>query len=103
MDVTFLSLFRSLICTNSAERQLFDLQLQKYVAGDERGSFRLCIDFAVDNGLMDATVRAVPYGQLYLCTTVENDPEEEVLYSIAAALLASYLRGDAIQLQRINW
>jgi hypothetical protein len=63
MDVTFLALFQSLIWTNSAQRQLFDLKFQKYVAGDKQGSFRLCIDFAIDNGLIDATVRAVVYGQ----------------------------------------
>jgi hypothetical protein len=103
MNVTFFSLFHSLICTNSAQRQLFDLQFQKYVASDEQGSFRLCIDFAVDNSLMNATIRGVLYGQLYTCTTVENDPEEEVLYSIAAALLASDVRGDVIQRQHINW
>jgi hypothetical protein len=102
MDVTFLSLFCSLTCTNSAQRQLFDLQFQKYVAGDEQGSFRLCIDFAVDNSLMDAMARTVLYGQLYPCTTVENDPDEEVLYSIAAALVASDLRGDVVQQQYIN-
>ncbi len=70
MDITFSSLFCSLLCTNSAQRQLFDLKFQKYVAGDEQGSFRLCTDFAVDNGLIDATVGAVLYGQLYPRTTV---------------------------------
>jgi hypothetical protein len=91
------------VCTNSAQRQLFDVQFQKYVAGDEQGSFQLCLDFAVDNVLMDATVTAVLYGQLYPCTTVENYTDEEVLYSIAAALLASDVQGDVIQWQRINW
>jgi hypothetical protein len=103
MDVTFLSLFRSLICTNSAQRQLFDLKFQKYVAGDEQGSFRSGIDFVVDNGLIDATVGAVVYGKLYPHTTFENDPDEELLCSIAAALLASDLQGDVVQRQRINW
>jgi hypothetical protein len=48
---------------------------------------------------MDATVRAVLYGQLYPCTTFENDPEKEVLYPIAAALLASDVWGDVVQQQ----
>ena len=72
MDVTFLSLFRSIICTNSAQRQLFDVQFQRYVTGDKQGSFRLCLDFAVDNAFMDATVGAVLYGQLFPRTTVEH-------------------------------
>jgi hypothetical protein len=102
MDVRFLSLFCSLIWTNSAQRQLFDLKFQKYVASDEQGSFRLCFDFAVDNGLIDVTVGAVLYGQLYPCTTFENDPDKELLYCIATALLASDLWGDVVQWQCIN-
>ena len=71
-------------------RQLFDVQFQRYVTGDKQGSFRLCLDFAVDNAFMDATVGAVLYGQLFPRTTVEHDTDEEVLYSIAAALIGMH-------------
>ena len=103
MDVTSLSLFRSIMCSNSGQRQLFDNLFQHYISGDEDGSFRLCLDIIVDSGIFDATVGAVVYSTLFLSMTLENDPDSEMLFSLAAALLASDLRSNVIECQRLNW
>jgi hypothetical protein len=103
MDVTSLSLFRSIMCSNSGQRQLFDNLFQHYISGDEDGSFRLCLDIIVDSGIFDATVGAVVYSTLFLSMTLENDPDSEMLFSLAAALLASDVRSNVVERQRLNW
>jgi hypothetical protein len=43
-----------------------------------------------------ATAGAVVYGALFPSTVVYKDPDEEALFCLAAALLASNLQGDAV-------
>ncbi len=59
MDVTSLSLFFSTLCSKSRQRQLFDNLFQQYTAGDQDGSFRLCLDINVVSGVFDASIVAV--------------------------------------------
>ena len=40
---------------------------------------------------------AVVYPALYPCTMLDNNEEKEQIFSIAVALLASDLRGDAVE------
>jgi hypothetical protein len=53
MDVTSLSLFCSMLCSNSGQRQLFDNLFQQFIAGDQDGSFRLCLDIITGIGVFD--------------------------------------------------
>jgi hypothetical protein len=49
MDVTSLSLFCSMLCSNSGQRQLFDNVFQQYIAGDQDGPFSHLHNFCIDN------------------------------------------------------
>jgi hypothetical protein len=105
MDVTSLSLFHSIMCSNSVQRQLFDNLFQRFIAGEQDGPFRLCLDIIVDSGVFDATIGAVVYSTLFPSTILDADldTDSEMVFSLAAALLASDLRSNVIERQRLNW
>jgi hypothetical protein len=102
MDVTFLSLFRSIMCSNSGQRMLFDNLFQHYISGDQDGSFKLCLDIIVDSGIFDATVGAVVYSTLFPSMILDNDPDSKMIFSLAMARLASDVRSNEVERQRLN-
>jgi hypothetical protein len=103
MDVASLSFFHSMLCSNSGQRQLFDNLFQQYIAGDQDDSFRLCLDIIIDSGGFDGYVGAVIYSTLFPSTILDNDPDSEMIFSLATALLASDIRSNVVECQRLNW
>jgi hypothetical protein len=61
MNAASLSLFCSIMCSNSVQRYLFDNLLQQFIAGDQDRSFRLCLDIIVHSGVFDATIGVEVY------------------------------------------
>jgi hypothetical protein len=60
------------------------------------------LDVVVDSGVFDATVGAVVYSTLFPSMIMGNDPESEMIFSSAAALLASDLQGNVVECQCLN-
>ena len=94
-------LFRDAICHDNGQHFSFDAMFQSYFSGDEDGSVHQVFDAVIDSGQMPVSAMSMVYGYMFDTSGAEQD--EDLLYALAASLLAENVHGDVMKRQRLNW
>ena len=101
LDLLSVSLFCDAICHDNGQHFSFDAVFQSYFSGDEDGSVWQVFDAVIDSGQMPASTMSMVYGYMFDISGAVQD--KDLLYALAASLLAENVRGDVVKRQRLNW